>query len=176
MTPTQLKLLIAAAVLAAACAASAGAAWVVQGWRGEARVAALVAEHARQRELQQRQLADEEAALRKSEALRALRMKEVYESAQVRSDRRASDGRRAGVAGGGLRTDAAAFAAPGASPGPAAPAAECRAADARAAVLAQLLADVELAGREMARVADEARDAGAACVAAYEALTPKETP
>lgn len=97
---------------------------------------------------------------------RALRAQEVSDAAYLQTQTRVAAVRRADTAGNGLRIAAQAAAAP------AEPAGQCDATARAALVLADLLAEVERAGRDMALTADERGAAGSACERTHEALTP----
>jgi hypothetical protein len=176
LIPAQYRL-AAAGVLAAVLLAAAGAGgWAARGAVADRQMAELKAEHAQALQRIADAAREEEARQRAEETRRAAALQEIQDAATQRAKTRAAAVRRAAAAGDGLRIEAAAFAAQpreaGADPG----AAAGGQADDRAAVLAKLLADVELLGREMARAADEARDAGRACEAAFDSLTLKGNP
>jgi len=166
----------AAAGLAALAlvAAAAGGGWAARGVVADAEIATLKAGHAAALQAIADAARDEEARQRAEESRRAAALQEINDAAHLRAETRAAAVRRAAAVGDGLHLDAAAFAAQpseaGADPG----AASGGQADGRAAVLAHLLAEVDLLGREMARAADESRDAGAHCEAAYQALKEPE--
>lgn len=100
---------------------------------------------------QQRERAEQAEAANK----RAFRVQEITDAATLQSQNRTVAVRRAATAGDGLRIAAQALAA-------SAPTGNCKAAEDRIAVLANVLGLVESAGREMARIADERGDAGTA--------------
>lgn len=89
-------------------------------------------------------------------ARQALRASEASDAAFLQAQARVAAVRRADAAGDGLRVAAVALAA-------SAPADGCQATANAARVLAELLGEVERAGREMARIADERGAAGLAC-------------
>lgn len=101
---------------------------------------------------QQRERAEQAEAANK----RAFRVQEITDAATLQSQNRTVAVHRAATAGDGLRIAAQALAA-------SAPTGNCKAAEDRIAVLANVLGLVESAGREMARIADERGDAGTAC-------------
>jgi|CXWL01.1.fsa_nt_gi hypothetical protein len=161
---------LAGIVLALALGFAGG--WGAQGWRADARVAALNAEIAGQRQAQAESAQLRERAARAEEQRRAAAQQEINDAATRRSEARVRDARAADLAGSGLRIRAAEFAA-GASAGASdtGVAAQCEAATDAARVLAELLGRVESAGRRMAAIADERGDAGGACERSYESLT-----
>lgn len=158
-----------AATVALGLAAWAG--WDARGTAAAAELAMVKADHADQLQAIADAARAEEARQRAEEARRTVALQEIQDAATLRAQARTTDVRRAAVSGDGLRIDAQGFAAsPSEAGSDSSPACGCPT-DRRAAVLADLLADVELLGREMARVADEARDAGKTCEAAYASLT-----
>ncbi len=162
-----------AAVLVS-CALSAGLAWHARGVVADLAAARIEATHAAALTTQARLAQAEEATQRAEEARRTHALQEIADAAHLRTQARAVAVRSAAVSGDGLRIDAAAFAASAGASSTDTSIAGVSNPDSRATVLADLLASVELAGREMARVADEARDAGRACERTYDAL--KVTP
>lgn len=160
--------LVALALLAAAAAGG----WQARAVIADRDIATLEAAHQLVWSTHEQKARAEEVTQRAEEARRATSLREIADAAHTRTKARATAVRTAAAAGDGLRIDATAFAARD-SPASSDPGTtDLSAADDRAAVLANMLADVELLGREMARVADEARDAGSACQASYDALTP----
>lgn len=160
----------ALALLALGCAGG----WGAQGWRAEARIAALTAEHARQRAAQAENAQLRERSARADERRLAAAQQEINDAAHRKTLARLADARAAAAAGDGLRIRAAELAA-SASAGARDPgaAAQCKAAEDAARVLADVLGRVEEAGRRMAAIADERGDAGAACERSYDAIDQK---
>jgi len=111
-------------------------------------------------------------AARLEEHRRTAAQQEIAHEAETDRRGAAVAAARAGVAGNGLRVRAAAVAA-GCHPAAADPAAAGAGPPAAnaALVLADMLGRLEVAGRQLAAIADERGIAGAACQRAYDSLT-----
>lgn len=125
---------------------------------------------------QAQRLADAERAYtelaRAEELRRQAAINEVTENAQTEIDRARADAAAAHAAADSLRDQAQRLAAAaGKTCSNPRPAAAGKAAGSPGLVLADVLGRVEEAGRSMAEAADRSRIAGAACEAAYDALT-----
>ena len=158
--------------VAALCAASAAGGWQARGVVAARDLAVVISQHTQQIAAMAEAALQAQQAARIEEARRAARHQEITDAAILQAEARLADARRAAATADRLRRAAQAFATShrGAA-SDSAPAGQCQAADAAAIVLADLLADVEQRGREMARIADERGAAGAACQRAYESLT-----
>ena len=118
--------------------------------------------------------ADEAQALRASIAestRRAAAHQEIASAAQAQADAHARAAAAARATADRVRSAAAAYAASAAARG-AAPAGDCKATEAVAGVLAELLGRTADRAAELADLADRAQGAGRACEAAYDALRP----
>jgi len=148
--------------VALAAAMVFGCGWKIQGWRYEARIAALdnrhaqalAAAHATARAIEQQRLQDLERL--SDEAGQKL-------AAVVAAERAAADLR--------VRDVAARYAARARrTPDDTAAPCQCEASAAPARVLADLLGELDELAQGYARAADRARVAGLACEAAFEAV------
>lgn len=121
----------------------------------------------------QKDAAIRQAAANAAETARRLKQQQEAQHAhQVQLAAVRRDAARADAAARGLRQQLTEFAA--AARGAAGDSAPAGAGEAtRIQLLADMLGDVEQAGRAMAAEADAARAAGQLCTAAYEALTPQ---
>jgi hypothetical protein len=172
--------LIAAALAALALLAAAGAGgYQARGVIADRDIATLKATHALALAQHAQALTDQAQQAQAAEAQQRIvqtrittALQEASNVAYKRTNARAVAARRAAVGGGGLRIDAANFAAFTNSTESNSYATNLSEAIQRATLLANVLGSVEFEGRGMAEVADEARDAGHACQASYDALTP----
>ena len=148
--PTQGRLIIAACLLVAAFATG----WLVNGWRWQAKLAALQLEHAEQ-------YADAQAQARSEEQRRQTAVEGIRRDAQQTIEQSQADAAAADAAANGLRAalDTAkrraarcASVAAGSPTGPD-----------QTTVLADLLAELEQEGRAMAAEADRRGIAGRTC-------------
>jgi len=142
--------------------AAFGSAWKVQGWRFEARIAALHNAHAQA-------LAASEQAARAIEQQRQQDLERVSDETEQRlaavvvAERRAADER--------VRHVAARYAERARStPADTCATSQCEANTARARVLADLLGELDELAQGYAREADARRVAGLACEAAFDAV------
>lgn len=125
------------------------------------------------RQAQAQAAAEEAKALRASIAeseRRAAAHQEIASAAQARIDALERSAAAARAVAGRVRPAAVAFAASAAASNPAATA-ECKATEAAAHVLADLLGRTVDRAAGLAHLADASRSAGQACEAAYQALT-----
>lgn len=156
----------------AALVAAAGAGWVANGWRLEARIDGLKREHADQVARASQAVAAAQAQQRTIELQRAAAQQEVSHVASLARSR-ADDDRRAADAAGRRLLDAARTAAAragSASQDPAA-AGSCETAASAGPVLTVVLERLVDAAGELAEAADRSRIAGDACSAYVDALT-----
>lgn len=159
-------------LVALAVVAAAAGGWLAQGWRQEARIEVLRADHARQVAEQHAAHAAALDAVRAREADIAERVERIAHDAQAAAVAVAADARRADAAGRGLRDAVAAVAAncPRVA-APAGAAASSPAAGAPGDLLAELQRRLDDAAGELAAHADRARAAGLACERAYDAVS-----
>jgi len=152
---------LGAALLAAALF---GAGWQIQGWRMDAKIAALHTQHAAA-------LADAQAAARAIETRRMEEIEHVRATAQTRIDTLRGDADRAGAAAERLRRELAAARARGTASDTTAADRGPRQPDTTTVdMLTGLLERMEQEAQSMAGYADELRIAGLACEASYEAV------
>jgi hypothetical protein len=152
------RIAMAGAVLVLAFVAG----WLVNGWRYQAMVSAIEADHATELEAAT-------TAARAEEQRRFAATQRINDAATARTRARAAARGLADTAGGGLRIRADSIAAAASA---ASTSSECAAAADSARVLADVLGRLETAGRRAAATADERGDAGAACEAWAGAMTP----
>lgn len=138
--------------------------WLVNGWRGDAALAEVERRHAEM-------LASAQLAARIEEQRRIAAIEEVQRNAQEQLTSAAADAAAADRTAAGLRGEVARLSRrPARCP---AAAGGGEAVDPAGLVLAELLLEVERAGRELAAEADRRRVAGLACESAYGALMGK---
>ena len=172
LIPVPSQWLAGALVLFTLLAAAGAAGWQARSVIADRDIATLQETYALDLADQAQQAQAEEARLRVIQNRITTALQEASNVAYKRTNARAVASRRAAVGGGGLRIDAANFATFTNSTESNSYTTNLSEAIQRATLLANLLGSVEYAGRGMAEVADEARDAGHACQASYDALTP----
>lgn len=175
LIPAQFRLAAALSALAVLMALSAAGAWKARAVIAERDVNTLIGSHA----IAMNRLADAalqaEAEQRRTESRRHHAQQEILDAETIRARARPAAVRRADAAGDGLRIEADALAgAFGAAGGDTEAPGSCPAAAAALRVQADVLADMERTGRELALAAEERGAAGAVCEALYDSVA--ETP
>lgn len=144
--------------------------WLLQGWRLGADVAEARQELAAYRAEVARKAAMAEAAAREEEQRRQKEIEEIRDAARGELERASADARAADELAVGLQREVDRLRRSRSATCDTIAAQRSQAAESVVDVLADLLVEVERAGREMAAEADRRGIAGRACEAAYDAL------
>nr|WP_286900272.1 DUF2514 family protein [Achromobacter sp. UBA2119] len=146
-----------------------GAAWVAQGWRYGAQIAAIERDHANEKSDQARATVDAIEAARTEERRRTAAVEKVRETATKQTSIAVADAIRARDERDRLLVRADTLARAAADRDPAAAVGSTAGSDA-VDLLAHMLRRVSLRAEELARIADRARIAGLTCERAYDSL------
>lgn len=168
--PIRTRLIVA--FLAAALAFGAG--WMVNGWRGDARLARAEAQHARALEQLAQGTVAATLAARVEEARRTAAVEEQRDIAQQQAQALEVDVAAAAGSADRLRRELDALRRRGSACGATAAVRGPGQSDTDTiGLLIDVLTGMESAGRDVAEYADRLRIAGAACERVYSSVAPK---